>query len=127
MTATTTRRTEDAMATNHNTTPQPTVEGWRTTIDGWVRDPAIRNFGLTTLVVLLIGAALIVGLASGAFAAAVNTLLPNLFAQAIAGSAISTAGGTLWYLKGRASRRTRTATAAQPLIASPKDDPAPMP
>lgn len=114
------------MATNRNTTPQPNPEGWRTTIDGWVRDPAIRNFGLTTLVVLLIGTALVVGLASGALLAAVNTLLPNLFAKAIAGGVIS-AGSTLWVLKGRANRRAKAATATQPLIDSPKDDPPPAP
>jgi hypothetical protein len=102
---------EEAMATDQNTTPQRNPESWRTTIDGWVRDPAIRNFGLTTLVVLVIVIVIVivivVGLTSGALLAAVNTLLPNLLAKTIAGSAISTAGGTLWFLKRRANRRTK--------------------
>lgn len=73
------------MATNKTTSRQTTPEDWRTTIDGWVRDPAIRKFGLTTLAVLLAGLALVVGLASGAVLTALNLMLPNLISKAIVG------------------------------------------
>lgn len=101
------------MATTRDTTP-PAPEDWRTTIDGWVRDPAIRNFGLTTLAVLLAGLALVVGLASGALAAIVSTLLPNLLAKTIAGGTLSAASGGLWLLKRRRDRRKAAAASTIP-------------
>jgi membrane-bound ClpP family serine protease len=89
------------MAKNRdNTTTTTLPEGWRTTIDGWVRDPAIRRHGLIALAMLLGTTALVVGLATGALVATVNTLLPSLLSKTIAGGTLGL-GSTGWLLHRR--------------------------
>jgi membrane protein implicated in regulation of membrane protease activity len=96
------------------TTP-PGSPSWLTVIDGWVRDPAIRAFALTILAMTLIGFALIIGLASGAIAAFINAMLPNLMAKAIAGTVGATAtGSTIWLVRRRRARRTNPTGVATP-------------
>lgn len=78
-----------------------------TIVDGWVRDPAIRAFALTILAMMLIGLALIVGLASGAIGAFINAVLPGLMAKAIAGAVGTTiGGGTILLARRRRARRS---------------------
>jgi len=88
----------------------PSTDSWRTTIDGWIREPAIRNFGLTTLIVTVGGLALTVGLASGAVAVIMNAVLPNLLSKLLAAATLSTLGGSAWAIKRRRRRQQRTTT-----------------
>ncbi|MGH3811314.1 MAG: hypothetical protein ACRDUV_02505 [Pseudonocardiaceae bacterium] len=85
-----------------NTTATALPEGWRSAIDGWVCDPAIRRHALIALAMLLSTPVLIVGLVTGALITAVNILLPSLLAKAI----VLGAGGTgLWLHHRRRTRR----------------------
>jgi hypothetical protein len=100
------------MVNNRNGTTTTTLsEGWRTTIDGWVRDPAIRRHGLLALAMILGTATLIVGLMTGALATAVSALLPSLLAKIIAAAGALTLGGgsTRWWLRRQARRQTAQA------------------
>lgn len=54
------------MAKTRDYTMTTLHKGWRTTIDGWVRDQAIRQHGLIALAMFLSTLALIVSLAIGA-------------------------------------------------------------
>jgi len=100
------------MAKNRDKTTTTTFpEGWHTTIDGWVRDPAIRRHSLIALAMLLSTTALIVVLVTGALAAAVNTLLPSLLVKTIAAGALG-AGSTGWWLHCRRRTRRQWAEAA---------------
>ncbi|MGI9003982.1 MAG: hypothetical protein ACR2GH_20425 [Pseudonocardia sp.] len=94
---------EDSMANTHTTQP-PASEGWRITIDSWVRDPAIRTFALIVLGMCLATAALVVGLATGTLITALNTVLPNLLTRMIAlvGLALTGTGG--WLVKRHRAR-----------------------
>ncbi len=96
------------MAKNRNTTP-PNPESWRTTVDGWVRDPDIRRHALLALAMLLVATALIVGLATGALAAAMNNLLPSLLTKAVASVTLTAAGGTSWWIRRHHARRALSA------------------
>lgn len=89
---------------SNRSAPPSIPEGWRNTIDGWLRDPPIRTFALVTLVTLLLGIALIVGLASGALAAVANALLPSVLAKAIAGGALTATCGGTWLVRRRRRR-----------------------
>lgn len=104
--------------TNNRTTTPPTPEGWRTTIDGWVRDPAIRRHGLLALAMLLTAVALIVGLGTGALAAAMKTVLPSLLAKIIAGTL--GVGSTGWWLHQRRRARRQLAVDAVPPSQPPR-------
>lgn len=104
------------MPTTRSNAAEPTPPSsptFPTIIDGWVRDPAVRAFALTILAMVLIGLALIVGLASGAIGAFINAVLPGLMAKAIAGAVGATVSGGVIFLarrRGRARRANPTGT-----------------
>jgi hypothetical protein len=77
----------------------PTPECWRTTIDGWVRNPAIRRHVLFALVLVLIALVLMVSLARGPAGEAIQTLLPSGSARLIAEGVIGTAGPRAWFYR----------------------------
>lgn len=85
------------MTTNH-TDKSRNSDNWRTIIDGWVRDPAIRQYSLIVLGMLLIGAILFLGLASGLLLTALNAVLPTLLAKTLTIGAVSATAGSLgWW------------------------------
>ncbi|MDX8031011.1 hypothetical protein SK803_12350 [Lentzea sp. BCCO 10_0856] len=92
-----------------------------TIIDGWLREPQIRAFMLTILAMVLIGLVLIVGLASGALGALINTVLPSLTAKVIAmtiGTTLS-GGAIAWTRRRRVKRRNNPADTAAPTRPAP--------
>jgi hypothetical protein len=79
---------------------------WRETIDGWIRDPAIRRYSLSALAMLLAAAVLISGMAIAGFGAAASSVLPSPLTKSI--PTISTtlgASGIGWWLIRRHRRR----------------------
>lgn len=107
------------MAKTRDNTTTTLPEGWRTTIDGWVRDPAIRQHGLIALAMLLSTTVLIFSLATDALVAAVNTLLPSLLAKAIASGTLG-AASTGWWLRRRTCRQSaEAAVSTAPTEATP--------
>jgi hypothetical protein len=76
---------------------------WRETIDGWVRDPAIRRHSLIALAMILVATTIIVSLATGALIAAAGSLLPSPVAKTVAVvSALGTSGTGWWLFRGPA-------------------------
>src|SRR3954468_9483576 len=85
------------------------TDGWRNTFDKWIHEPAIRTFALIALGMILTMLVIVAGLASGAFAAIISTLMPPLTARLIGGGLLSTAGGAAVIAKRRRTRRQHAA------------------
>ncbi len=117
----TTRSTSSARSTSPTDPADAPVSSPNllTIIDGWVRDPAIRAFALTIIAMVLLGLALIVGLASGAIAAFITAVLPNVTSRVIAGAVGATAtGGGIWLSRRQRIRRRATITPEPPAASS---------
>lgn len=80
--------------------------------DGWLRDPAIRNFFLQVLALLVggvvTGLAIATAMATGAVGTVLTTVLPTTFSKVAAGAAVTTVLGSSYWLRQR-SRATGTA------------------
>jgi hypothetical protein len=92
------------MTTNH-TGKSRNSDSWRTVIDGWVRDPAIRQYSLIVLSMLLIGAVLFLGLVSGLLLTALNAVLPTLLAKTLTVGALGATGSLGWWWYRRRPKR----------------------
>jgi hypothetical protein len=92
---------------NNHTGKSRNSDNWRTVIDGWVRDPAIRQYSLIVLGMLLVGVMLPLGLASGLLLTALDAVLPTLLAKTLTAGALGTAGSLGWWWHRRRRRPER--------------------
>jgi len=87
------------MARRHDTS-------WHETIDGWIRDPAIRRYSLTVLAMFLTAAILISSIAIAGLSAVTNSVpvspyvkITKIFTTIFGASSIS------WLIRNRRRRR----------------------
>lgn len=87
--------------------PRTNSPSWLETVDGWVRDAAIRRYSLVALAMTLIALIVIIGLATGVLGAITSSLLPSPIAKTVAGivSALGTSGTGWWFLRRRRRHR----------------------